>query len=294
MAQEMLTVGGNFPFTLRESINMRKYVLPLALAASASTSAPAIAQQAAAATPPPPPVTGNMTLVTEYRFRGIDQTFGKPAIQGGFDYSHESGVYLGNWNSNVSQGAGYVGGNIEMDFYGGWKKAFGDFGLDLGAIYYYYPGSDATFLGNPNSTKTNSGTVSNTEVYVGLSWKWISFKWSHAISDYFMVPDTSGTDYFDLSASYDLGSGWGVNGHVGQLKVKGFSDADYTDYKLGVTKDIAGWVFGAAYVGTNAKGDCAGPAASNPYCFASTAVGLKSNTKDAGRSTVVLSVGKTF
>src|SRR5436309_11817709 len=121
---------------------MRKYVLPLALAASASVSAPAIAQQAAAATPPPPPVTGNLTLASEYRFRGIDQTFGKPAIQGGFDYSHASGVYLGNWNSNVSQGAGYPNGNIEMDFYGGWQKALGDFGLDVGAIYYYYPGTN--------------------------------------------------------------------------------------------------------------------------------------------------------
>ena len=293
MAQEMLTVGGIFPFTLRESFNMRKYVLPLALAASASASAPAIAQQAAAATPPPPPVTGNMTLVSEYRFRGIDQTFGKPAIQGGFDYSHESGVYLGNWNSNVSQGAGYPGGNIEMDFYGGWKKAFGDFGLDLGAIYYYYPGSDASLLGaaNPHSTKTNSGTVHNIEAYVGLSWKWLSFKWSHALSDYFLVPDTSGTNYYDLSASYDLGNGWGVNGHVGHLSVQGYSETDYTDYKAGVTKDIGGWVFGASYVGTNAKGDCPFNATTSPYCFSNAA---GTHTKDAGRSTVVLQVGKTF
>jgi len=289
----MLTVGGIFPFTLRESINMRKYVLPLALAASASASAPAIAQQAAAATPPPPPVTGNMTLVSEYRFRGIDQTFGKPAIQGGFDYSHESGVYLGNWNSNVSQGAGYPGGNIEMDFYGGWKKAFGDFGLDLGAIYYYYPGSDASLLGaaNPHSTKTNSGTVHNIEAYVGLSWKWLSFKWSHALSDYFLLPDTSGANYYDLSATYDLGSGWGVNGHVGRLSVSSYSEIDYTDYKVGVTKDVSGWVFGASYVGTNAKGDCPFNAISSPYCFPNSS---GTHTKDAGRATVVLSVGKTF
>jgi uncharacterized protein (TIGR02001 family) len=272
---------------------MRKLVLPLALAASASVSAPAIAQQAAAATPPPPPVTGNMTLVTEYRFRGIDQTFGKPAIQGGFDYSHESGVYLGNWNSNVSQGAGYPGGNIEMDFYGGYKRAFGDIGLDVGAIYYYYPGSDASLLGaaNPHSSKTNSGTVHNFEGYIGASWKWLSVKWSHAFSDYFLLPDTSGTDYFDLSATYDLGSGWGVNGHVGHLKVKGYSEADYTDYKIGGTKDVGGWVFGASLVGTNAKGDCPFNAISSPYCFANSS---GTHTKDAGRTTVVLSVGKTF
>src|SRR5205807_10360934 len=127
---------------------MRKFVVPLALAASASAASIASAQQAA---PAPSPVTGNITLASEYRFRGIDQTYGKPAIQGGFDYSHASGVYLGNWNSNVSQGAGYPGGNIEMDFYGGYKKAFGDFGLDVGAIYYYYPGSEASFLSNPHN-----------------------------------------------------------------------------------------------------------------------------------------------
>lgn len=293
MAQEMLTVGGNFSFHLRESITMRKYVLPLALAASSvSVSVPATAQQAAA-TPPPPPVTGNMTLATEYRFRGIDQTFGKPAIQGGFDYSHDSGVYLGNWNSNVSQGAGYPGGNIEMDFYGGWKKTFGDFGLDLGALYYYYPGSDASLLGaaNPHSTKTNSGTVHNTDVYIGGTWKWISIKWSHAITDYFLMPDTSGANYYDLSANYDLGSGWGVNGHVGWLKVPSYTEMNYTDYKLGVTKDLSGWVIGAAYVGTNAKGDCPFNANSSPYCFPNSS---GTHTKDAGRATVVLSVGKTF
>src|SRR6267143_4725857 len=141
----MLTVGGNFLTTLRESINMRKFVLPLALAAaSVSVSAPASAQQAAATPPPPPLVAGNMTLVTDYRFRGISQTLGKPAFQGGFDYAHASGFYLGNWNSNVSEAAGYPGGNLEMDFYGGYKRAFGDYGLDVGLLEYYYPGSKAS------------------------------------------------------------------------------------------------------------------------------------------------------
>src|SRR3954466_15209885 len=159
---------------------MRKSVLSLAMAATAAFSGIAAAQTAAPApAPAPSPVTGNITLASEYRFRGIDQTYGKPAIQGGFDYSHASGIYLGNWNSNVSQGAGFPGGNIEMDFYGGWKKAFGDFGLDVGAIYYYYPGTDASFLGaaNPHSGKTNNSNVHNTEFYIGGSWKWLSVKW---------------------------------------------------------------------------------------------------------------------
>ena len=268
---------------------MRKLVTPLVLAASSLFSGAALAQAA----PAPSPVTGNLTLASEYRFRGIDQTAGKPAIQGGFDYAHASGVYLGNWNSNVSEGAGFPGGNLEMDFYGGWKKAFGDFGLDIGAIYYYYPGTDAQFLGaaNPNSTKTNSSNVKNTEFYIGGSWKFLSVKWFHALSDYFSMPDTSGTDYFDFAATYDMGAGWGLVGHVGLLKVKKYSDMDYTDYKLGVTKDITGWVLGAAYVGTNAKGNCPFNATSAPYCFSNS---IGQSPRDAGRATIVLSVGKTF
>jgi len=268
---------------------MLKLVVPVVLAASV------LCGTAAAQTASPSPVTGNMTIASEYRFRGIDQTAGKPAIQGGVDYSHASGVYLGNWNSNVSQGAGYLGGSIEMDFYGGWKKAFGDFGLDVGAIYYYYPGTDAGATGlalsNPNSTKTSTGNVTNTEFYIGGSWKFLSVKWFHSLGDYFSIPDTSGTDYFDFAATYDMGSGWGLVGHVGLLKVNGYSDLDYTDYKLGVTKDITGWVLGAAYVGTNAKGNCPVDARNAPYCFSNS---IGQSPRDAGRSTIVLSVGKTF
>jgi uncharacterized protein (TIGR02001 family) len=272
---------------------MRKSLLSMAVIAAASISGIAAAQQAAV---PASPVAGNMTLVSEYRFRGIDQTFGKPAIQGGFDYTHASGIYLGNWNSNVSSGAGYPGGNIEMDFYGGWKKAFGDFGLDVGAIYYYYPGSDAALLGaaNPHSTATNSGTVHNIEGYVGGTWKWISLKAFYAFSDYFQIPDTKHTYYLDLSGTYDLGGGWGVNGHVGHLKAKNYSEADYTDYKVGITKDLTGWVFGASFIGTNAKGSCPFTPTGSPYCLSDSTLGLDGKSKDAGRTTVVLSVGKTF
>jgi len=78
-----------------------------------------------------------------------------------------------------------------------------------------------------------------------------------------------------------------VNGHVGHLSAHNFSELGYTDYKLGVTKDLSGWVLGASLVSTNAKHDCA---AGDPYCFAKPTGG----TYDAGKSTVLLSVSKTF
>ncbi|MGN5479408.1 TorF family putative porin [Cupriavidus basilensis] len=46
--------------------------------------------------------SANVALATDYRYRGLMQTNRRPAIQGGFDVSHTSGFYLGNWNSNIS------------------------------------------------------------------------------------------------------------------------------------------------------------------------------------------------
>lgn len=287
---------------------MRKSLIALSMAAMAGIPAMASAQTAAPAAAAPTPehtITGNVGLFSEYRFRGISQTFAKPAIQGGFDYSHASGIYLGNWNSNVSSGAGFPAGNIEMDFYGGWKKSWDDWGLDVGFIYYYYPGTDAnaasgTTLVNPKNGQIHNGKVDNKELYVGGSWKWLSAKYYYSLGDYFSAPGTKGSNYLDVAATYDMGNGWGLVGHFGSFRMKNWSTgtdathANYSDWKLGVTKDLGGWIFGASYIDTNSKGSCN---LANPglYCFANTApINAGSKFKDAGKGVVVVSVSKSF
>ena len=285
---------------------MKKSLIALALAGA--FAAPAFAQTAAPAEAAASAhtVTSNVGMFSSYRFRGIDQTFGQPALQGGFDYSHASGFYVGNWNSNVSEGAGFPQGNLEMDIYGGYKTTFGDFGLDVGALYYYYPGSkfaNAALNGKFPSATAN-GTVDNGEIYIGASWKFLSLKYSYAVTDYFSIPETSGTSYLDLSGNFDLGDGWGVNGHVGHLFMKDFKytntngssyNGSYTDWKVGVTKDVSGWIIGAAYVGTDAQGKCSN---GEFYCFSNSlganGVANGTKTKDAGRGIAVVSVSRTF
>jgi uncharacterized protein (TIGR02001 family) len=243
---------------------MHKSLIALAVAASFALPSLANAQSTS-----PHSLSGNMSLVSDYRFRGLSQTFEEPALQGGFDYSHSSGLYLGNWNSSISD-TFFAGAPLEMDFYGGYKFPAGPVGLDVGVLYYYYPGSDL------------DGTIDNTELYVGASWKWLSAKYSHNVSDFFNAPDTKNSYYLDLAATFDLGNGWGMVGHVGRQKVKNISAADYTDYKIGVTKDLGGWLLGAALVDTNAD--------EAAYTFA-TATG---DAKFIGDSTIVFSVGKSF
>ena len=88
-------------------------------------------------------ISANVALATDYVFRGVSQTDNQFAIQGGFDWAHDSGFYLGTWASNVD--SNFFGGatdpQIELDLYGGFANEFGNgFGYDLGYLRYQYPG----------------------------------------------------------------------------------------------------------------------------------------------------------
>ena len=132
---------------MRTSRSPLSFVSTLAFAALVPTAG--LAQTTAAPAPPAPDytLTANVGLFSEYIFRGISQTAGKPAVQGGFDWGHSSGFYLGTWASNISwleDFGAYTRSSLEWDFYGGYKGNFpgsDDWTYDLGTIYYYYPGT---------------------------------------------------------------------------------------------------------------------------------------------------------
>ena len=81
-------------------------------------------------------VSGNLGLTSDYRFRGISQTQNAPAVQGGIDYAHSSGFYVGNWNSSVSSQMYTNGSGVESDLYAGFKKDIYK-GLTIDVLYEY-------------------------------------------------------------------------------------------------------------------------------------------------------------
>ena len=115
---------------------------------------------AAESTPLPFPgtVTGNVGVFSSYNLRGITNVpeNSGPALQGGLDYSHDSGIYLGYWMSTLDYSyaclnpsgcsASNTRDSFENDFYGGYKgKISEDVGFQVGGtIYYYYPGWEST------------------------------------------------------------------------------------------------------------------------------------------------------
>ena len=241
---------------------MRKTLLATAIAAAAALPGLAAAQASS-----PHTVAGNMGIFSDYRFRGISQTFLEPAIQGGIDYSHSSGFYLGNWNSNVS-GLSYTDGTIEMDIYGGYKFPAGPVTLDVGLLQYLYPGA-----------KLAGVKYDTLEAYIGASWKWFTLKYSVTLDDYFGAANSDGSGYLDLSASYEIAHKLNLVAHYGNQTVENNSAADYEDYKIGLTYDLNGWVLGLAYIDTD---------------ITLNAMNAAGKTEDLAEDTVVFSVSRSF
>ena len=81
--------------------------------------------------------SANASVTNNYIWRGLTQTENEAAVQGGIDYSHESGFYAGTWTSNVNYGAGDVY-SYEHDIYAGFAFNTGDISWDIGYLYYNY------------------------------------------------------------------------------------------------------------------------------------------------------------
>ncbi len=234
----------------------------IALAAAATlSSGTVLAQAAAPAATPDFVVTGNFGITSDYRFRGLQQTDGDPAFQGGFDVAHSSGLYVGTWGSNVSSWAAgpSTSTKLEIDLYGGYKTTVGDVGLDIGAIAYIYPGSSSGDDGADWKANTQ-------EAYIGLSYGPVTFKTSYVLSkNYFASTggaDASGTMYYDLTLAKEIMPKLIASVHAGYtdykkdaLYVEGAGGKlSYSDYSVGLAYDLGNaFTLGAKYFWNDAK-----------------------------------------
>lgn len=268
-------------------------------------------------------LTGSGTLGSQYLFRGLSQTDGKPAIQGELDLVHTSGFYLSTSLSNISwytdQNAGFASNPtslgspgrvglplydphkvnsaaVELDLFGGYKGAITkDLTLDLGLYRYLYPGQFE-----------NQGAYRNpstTEVYLGLSLTWVGVKYSKVLSvNTFGISNAKGTSYLDLSLNIPIGeSGWSIQAHGGRTTYLAKANPDYflhdghltgdnslfsySDFKLGLSKEIRGYTISAfgTYANTKAR------ASDNDVTVYENAMG-----RNIGQGRMALTVSKSF
>jgi uncharacterized protein (TIGR02001 family) len=192
----------------------------------------------------------NAGVVTDYRYRGISQTRLKPAVQGGLDFAHKSGFYLGVWGSTIKwiEDSGSTDGNVELDLYGGYKgELTKGLAYDVGVLRYEY-------VGNKLGNVANYANANTTEVYGALTAGVFTAKYSRSLTNLFGNINSKGSQYLDVSATFDMGDGWTLTPHAGRQLVKNNAAYHYTDYSLTVAKDLGkGLTASLMAVDTNAK-----------------------------------------
>jgi len=193
--------------------------------------------------------SANVTLTSDYVFRGVSQTDEDPAIQGGFDLSHDSGFYIGAWASNVdfneedsTDPAADDAADMELDLKVGYANDIGDISYDVSLLRYMYPGADADLEYN--------------ELMLALDYR--GFTGTLGYSNDIFNSDETGL-YYGLAYAYEFMEGFTVSAGAGYSdfdeNVSGVGVPDsYVDYHVGVAKDFAGFGFDLSWYDTNSDG----------------------------------------
>ncbi|WBH18306.1 TorF family putative porin [Sphingomonas radiodurans] len=240
-----------------------------AAVAATFASASATLAQSTDTSSPPVTVSGSATIASDYRFRGVSQTDREMTVQGGVTVAHDSGVYAGLWGSNLAGWGTFGGANAELDLIAGYRTKLSDSAtLDLGAVWYMYPGgADKTDFVEPFAKLT--GTTGQATLTAGVAY---APKQEALGRWYFTGADAAAGVFNDPGAKDDNLYLWG-DASVGvagtPLTAKahlGYSDGNpglgpnatsvaptgrYWDWSVGLDAGWHGLVLGVAYVGTD-------------------------------------------
>lgn len=224
-----------------------KFVLCLSAAAAALASAtPAAAHDLGGGFA----INGGATVVSDYRFRGISQTDRRFAVQGTLSLSHSSGFYATIWGSSIDD---YVAGGSdqEIDFVVGWKRTYGNTTVDVGVLYYYYPGGETLIPGLDTDFFEPYVSVSQAVGPVTLK---ATANYAPSQSALSIGAGNEDNLYLAGDVSASLGHGFTVSGHLGHSFGPSYLTIGdgYTDWNVGVSYTTGPLTLGVQYVDTDA------------------------------------------
>ena len=185
--------------------------------------------------------SANIGFFSQYSFRGIDQGGKEAAIQGGFDWAHESGFYIGTWASNVDFNDNES--VTEFDFYGGYTKEIQNgISVDLSMIGCTYPGASAN--SNYDYYEYSFGLEKSIEA--------VSFSTAINYSPEFFGKSGDAT-YLQGGLDYEFQE-ITVSAHIGKQWIEletTYGAPDYVDYSIGASYVLHGFDISVVYVDTD-------------------------------------------
>lgn len=211
-------------------------------------------------------ISGSAAVVSDYKFRGISQTDGNFAVQGGITVSHESGFYASVWGSSIDDYVTSHGtAHQEIDLIAGFKATTGGATFDVGALYYVYPGTRPGFPGDVSSSDFVETYAS---VAYGIGPVSAKASIAYAPKQKALALNQVGPKNDNVYIAGDLSAtipntAIGLTAHIGHTFGPSWLSIgkEYTDWSLGATYTYKALTFGISYVDTD--GDFFTPSGKN-------------------------------
>jgi uncharacterized protein (TIGR02001 family) len=191
-------------------------------------------------------LSGHVALLSDYRYRGESLSDRQPALQGGLDYQHPSGIFIGGLASTVrlDPEVSGLGGQI----YGGYAHALNErTSWEAGLTTVLFP------------RPTTEPSYHYTEGFLGVTYENLNARAYY--SDNYFGTGASAV-YVELNAVHQLTSRIVLLGHVGYLghhqpRPSGGAEQDspVLDFKAGVGIEALGFTFELSVIGSTAPHD---------------------------------------
>ena len=154
----------------------------------------------------------NVGVFSDYILYGTSESGNNAVVQGGVDYGHESGFYVGTWWSTLGAGEGQ-----EVDLYLGYEFGAGDVDFDIGYVYYYYPALDDADFGDIVAS-------------VGFGPVYASVNYAIHADD----SDVKGSTFYAIGGEFELMPSLSLGAEIGYADPN--EGDDWTFWSLGLTK----------------------------------------------------------
>ena len=228
-------------------------------------------------------LTATAGVASQYVWRGVRQSDGKPAVQAGIDYVHPSGWSAGTQVASIGDRV-VARGSLEWTLYGGYSGKLGELGYSVMGHAAGYPGAGR----GPNGGRYGYGELS-----AGLSYKALYAKYNYTVTrNFFGIANARGSGYLDGGANIDLGRATVLNLHAGEGRLAGAGNDywNWRDVKVGVSRRLSGgWKVAGAYTRAFGATHAFGRDTSS-----SPDRGERIGYANPGKNTLVVSLGKTF
>ena len=189
----------------------------------------------------------NLAVVSDYVFRGLTQSWGQPALQGGGAFDHR-GFDAGIWLSSVSTRS-YPGGGREIDVFASEGRRYRS-GLHwrTGVYGYFYPGA------NLDRAQLPPQSLNTLEANAAIGWRWLTLQYNRALTNYFGAGPAAGfrgssrgSSYWQLDAQFRPAPNWTLGLHAGRTHYTtelaaplpdGARNPSYSDYGVTLTRQL--------------------------------------------------------